>query len=124
AAMRALGPDYAALFTRHEELVDGFIETGKQTGDEVWYMPLNDNHVKTIESTVADVNNLPSLGPGASTGAAFLGTFVRDTTPWVHLDIAPVAWSDKAEPLRASPGSTSFAVALLNAYIAANFEAP
>lgn len=122
SAARALGKDYAALFTRHEELTPKFIEAGKQSGDEVWPLPLNDNHFKAIENNVADVMNSGPKAPGASAGAAFVGTFVRETTPWVHLDIAGVAWGDQTTPTKASPGSTSFGVRLLNQYIADHFE--
>ena len=122
SASRALGKDYAALFTRHEELTPKFIEMGKKTGDEVWPLPLNKNHFKAIENKVADVMNSGPDAPGASAGAAFVGAFVRETTPWVHFDIAGVAWGDKTNPTKGSPGSTSFGVRLLNGYIKEHFE--
>lgn len=122
SAGRALGKDYAALFSRHDELATKFISMGKLTGDEVWHLPLNDNHFKAIENNVADVMNSGPDAPGASAGAAFIGTFVRKETPWVHLDIAGVAWGDKVTPTKASPGSSSFGIRLLNGYIKEYFE--
>jgi leucyl aminopeptidase len=122
SAGRALGKDYAALFSRHDDLATKFISMGKLTGDEVWHLPLNDNHFKAIENNVADVMNSGPDAPGASAGAAFIGTFVRDDTPWVHLDIAGVAWNDKATPIKASPGSSSFGIRLINGYIKEHFE--
>ncbi|NND69541.1 MAG: leucyl aminopeptidase, partial [Halioglobus sp.] len=122
SASRALGHNYAALFTRHEELPPGFTAAGEMSGDKVWRMPLGDDHFEAIESKVADVVNIAEDGPGLSTAAAFLGTFVRESTPWVHLDIAGVAYSDKSTPLKASPGSTSFGVGLIDAYIREQFE--
>lgn len=122
SASRALGKDYGALFTRHDDLVHDFIRAGQQSGDEVWQLPLNDNHFKAIENNVADVMNSGPDAPGASAGAAFVGTFVRDTTPWVHLDIAGVSWGDKTTPSKGSPGATAFGVRLLNQYIENNFE--
>ncbi len=122
SASRALGRDYGALFTRHDDLVPDFIEAGKASGDEVWQLPLNKNHFKAIENNVADVMNSGPDAPGASAGAAFVGTFVRETTPWVHLDIAGVAWGDKTTPSKGSPGATAFGVRLLNQYIKNNFE--
>jgi len=122
SASRALGKDYAALFSRHDELVGKLIEMGKITGEEVWHLPLNKNHFKAIENDVADIMNSGPTAPGASAGAAFIGTFVRDTTQWVHLDIAGVAWNDKATAMKSSPGSTSFGIRLLNGYIKAYFE--
>jgi leucyl aminopeptidase len=122
SASRALGKDYAALFSRHDDLVTKFITIGKQTGDEVWHLPLNKNHFKAIENNVADVMNSGPDAPGASAGAAFIGTFVREETPWVHLDIAGVAWNDQATAIKASPGSTAFGIRLLNGYIKEHFE--
>ena len=122
SAGRALGKDYGALFTRHDDLVSKFIAAGKASGEEVWQLPLNKNHFKAIENNVADVMNSGPDAPGASAGAAFVGSFVRETTNWVHLDIAGVAWGDKTKPLKASPGSTSYGVRLLNQYIKDNFE--
>ncbi len=122
SASRATGKDYAPMFTRHDELVPQFIEMGKLTGDQLWHMPLNDNHFKAIEADIADVMNSGPDAPGASAGAAFLATFVRETTPWVHLDIAGVAWGSNAIPFKDSPGSTAFGIRLLNAYIKAHHE--
>ena len=113
---RALGKDYAGLFTRHDELATAFITAGKNSGDQVWQLPLNEGHFKAIENKVADVMNSGPDAPGASAGAAFIGAFIRDTTPWVHFDIAGVAWNDKASPIHGSPGATGFGIRLLNEY--------
>ncbi len=117
SASRALGKDYAAFFTRHDELTAGFITAGKASGDELWQLPLNKHHFKAIENEVADIMNSGPDAPGASAGAAFVGTFVREDTPWVHLDIAGVAWGSNAKQLNAAPGSTAYGVRLLNEYI-------
>ena len=66
--------------------------------------------------------NSGPTAPGASAGAAFIGTFVRETTNWAHLDIAGIAYSDKASPTKASPGSRAFGVRLLNGYIKEHYE--
>ena len=50
-------------------------------------------------------------GAGACTAAAFLKQFVGDV-PWVHLDIAGVAWSDKDGGYRRR-GATGYGVRLL-----------
>jgi len=122
SASRALGKDYAALFSRHDQLADKLIKVGKDTGEELWRLPLNNNHFKAIENDVADVMNSGPKAPGASAGAAFLATFVRDTTHWAHLDIAGVAYNDKATSMKSSPGSTSFGIRLLNGYIKSHYE--
>lgn len=122
SASRALGKDYAAMFSRHNELVDGFINAGKATSEEVWQLPLNDNHFKAVEHSVSDVMNSGPSAPGASAGAAFIGSFIKETTPWVHFDIAGVAYGDDERTFKASPGSRSFGVLMLNQYVKDNFE--
>lgn len=122
SARRALGSDYGALFSRHDELADKFLAMGMKSGDELWQLPLNEKHFKAIENNVADVMNSGPSAPGASAGAAFIGTFVRETTNWVHMDIAGVAYSDTASATKASPGSHAFGVRLLNSYIREHFE--
>jgi len=45
-------------------------------------------------------------------GAAFLRHFVKDT-PWAHLDIAAIAWTERG----ANPGPTGAGVRLLSEYL-------
>ncbi|REJ77956.1 MAG: leucyl aminopeptidase [Acidobacteria bacterium] len=122
SAARALGDDYAAMFSRHEELFQGFIDAGKATGEEVWQLPLNENHFKAIKHDVADVMNSGPSAPGASAGAAFIGYFIKDTTKWVHFDIAGVDMTTSARTFQSSSGSRSFGVLLLNEYVKRNYE--
>lgn len=122
SARSALGSDYGALFSRHDDLANTLLDLSMKTGDQLWRLPLNDNHFKAIKNNVADVMNSGPSAPGASAGAAFLGTFVRETTPWAHFDIAGIAYSDAVSPTKASPGSRAFGVRLLNAYIKAYHE--
>jgi len=122
SARGALGADYGALFSRHNDLAEKLVAVGKITGDELWRLPLNDNHFKAIKNNVADVMNSGPGAPGASAGAAFVGTFVRETTNWAHLDIAGIAYSDSPSPTKSSPGSRAFGVRLLNGYIKEYYE--
>jgi leucyl aminopeptidase len=122
SARRALGDDYAALFSRHDDLAAKLLATSKTSGDGLWHLPLNKNHFKAIENNVADVMNSGPTAPGASAGAAFIGTFVRETTNWAHLDIAGIAYSDKATPTKSSPGSRAFGVRLLDAFVREHYE--
>ncbi len=122
SARRALGEDYAAMFSRHQELFQGFIDAGKATGEEVWQLPLNKNHFKAIQHDVADVMNSGPSAPGASAGAAFIGYFIRDTTKWVHFDIAGVDNTAREMTFQSTSGSRSFGVLLLNEYVKRNYE--
>ena len=54
-------------------------------------------HLAQIESKIADIKNVAGI-PGASIGAAVIGTFIDEDLEWVHLDIAGVDWRDEATP--------------------------
>jgi leucyl aminopeptidase len=71
---------------------------GKMSGEDVWPLPLHPNHKKALKSDIADLRNTGSSGPGASTAAAFVGSFVEEDVPWVHLDIAGVDWLNSSRP--------------------------
>ncbi len=97
SAGRALGDEYAALITRDFELAQTMMDIGDRSGEDVWPLPLHANHYDQIKSDIADIKSTAG-SPGASIGAAVIGTFVDEDQPWVHLDIAGVDWRDSATP--------------------------
>jgi leucyl aminopeptidase len=110
----ALGTAYAGVFSRHDELADQLIASGRASGEELWRMPLHKIYVKAIKSDIADVKNSVEGGSaGASTGAEFIGSFVEKDTVWAHLDIAGKAWGFEASPT-APKGAAGWGVLLLN----------
>jgi leucyl aminopeptidase len=60
-------------------------------------MPLGDEYAEQIKSDIADIKNTGGRAGGASTAAEFVHVFAEDT-PWIHLDIAGMAWIDDARP--------------------------
>lgn len=110
---RALGDEYAGLFAREDEIAGRLTAAGDLTGEDLWRLPLHPKHDEQIKSVIADVKNGDTGAPGASTGAAFIGTFIKPETPWAHLDIAGMDW--RAEPLPTVPlGASGFGVRLLD----------
>ncbi len=110
---RALGDEYAGLFARDDAIAARVKAAGDVSGDDVWRLPLHPNHDVQIKSVIADIKNADTGAPGASTAAAFIGSFVKPETPWAHLDIAGVDWRD--EPTPTSPlGASGFSVRLLD----------
>lgn len=97
SAARALADDYAAVMTRDWDLSEHMMRIGTEVGEDVWPLPLNDNHFKALKSDIADIKSTAG-NPGASIGAAVVGTFIDEDRPWVHLDIAGVDWIDSAIP--------------------------
>ena len=113
---RALGDDYAGIFGRHQELIDDIAAASQAANEAVWQLPLDDTHFKQIESDYADIKNSGAGSPGASVGAAFIGSFVEEAQVWVHLDIAGVDLLDKARPT-VPKGYSGWGVRTLDEYL-------
>ncbi len=97
SAARAMGADYGVVITRDWDVAEDMMRIGKLAGEDVWPLPLNKTHFKAIRSDIADIKSTAG-NPGASIGAAVVGTFVDKDRVWVHLDIAGVDWLTKATP--------------------------
>lgn len=82
-----LGTDKGAM----KEMYDCSLEAQER----VWELPLWKEYSEMIKGDYADLKNIGSESgeAGTITAAAFLKEFVG-STPWVHLDIASVGWSD------------------------------
>jgi len=114
AIIMALGEEYAGLFSNNDKLSNDLHLIGNNINEKVWRLPLHKNYDKLINSTYADVQNINYAGgAGSITAAQFLQRFILNNTPWVHLDIAGMAFSKKASNLN-SGGATGFGVRLLN----------
>jgi len=111
----ALGEHYAGLFSNNDALRDKVQKAGELSGNTVWPLPCDEGYLEQMKSKIADLKNVGGREGAACTAAAFLQEFVGDI-PWVHLDIAGVADSDKEKPYR-SVGATGFAVRLVMEYL-------
>lgn len=68
---------------------DEVVAAGNEAGEAGWAMPLPDELRALIDSPVADLVNVPTERvAGMLLAGRFLGEFVPDGLPWVHLDIA------------------------------------
>ncbi len=68
-----------------------------------------------IKSEIGDIKNTGGRWGGAITAAMFLKDFVEDT-PWIHLDIAGMAWIEDAKPWIAK-GPTGIAVRTITEWV-------
>ena len=121
AMVISLGHEYAGMFSNDDGLADALFAAGKASGDKLWRFPMNDDYNKIMDSQIADMRNSAQREGGSITAACFLQRFVEDGVKWAHLDIAGMAWSDKARDLY-DKGATGFGVALLDRYLADNHE--
>jgi len=79
--------------------------------ERVWQMPLYEEYLEYIKSDVAELKNSGGKTGSLVTAAYFLKEFAGDT-PWVHLDIAGTAWTEKDKPY-VPKGATGIGVRLL-----------
>jgi leucyl aminopeptidase len=93
----ALGTHNAGAFSNDDEAFAKFTAALATSGEKFWRMPLGEEYAEQIKSDIADIKNTGGRGGGASTAAEFLHVFAEDT-PWIHLDIAGMAWIDDARP--------------------------
>ncbi|MEM7197950.1 MAG: leucyl aminopeptidase, partial [Pseudomonadota bacterium] len=120
AIMIALGTEHAGLFSNDDDLAQNLLATGLVVEEKLWRFPLHKNYDKMLKSQIADMKNIGGRNAGSITAAQFLQRFVNDV-PWAHLDIAGMAWFDKATPLTPA-GASGFGVRLLDAYVAHHVE--
>ena len=121
AMVISLGHEYAGIFANDEALAANLIKAGEASGDKLWRQPLGDAYDKLIDSPIADMKNVGPREAGSITAAQFIKRFVDDGVAWAHLDIAGMAWSDKAGTLF-DKGATGYGVRLLDQFIADTVE--
>jgi leucyl aminopeptidase len=96
----ALGLFNAGAFSNDDATFEKFQAALATSGEKFWRMPLGDEYADMIKSDIGDIKNTGGRYGGASTAAEFLHTFAEDT-PWIHLDIAGLAWNDENKPFLA-----------------------
>jgi len=94
AVVIALGHTATGVFSGDEALVSEVIAAGKRAGEPGWALPLWDDYRELIKSDVADIKNSGGRPAGAVSAAMFLREFT-ESFPWIHLDVAGTAYSDK-----------------------------
>ena len=97
ACVVALGMINAGIFCNDDGFYETFNASLKASGEKMWRLPVEEDYREMIKSSIADIVNSGGRWGGAVTAAMFLKEFVGDT-PWIHLDIAGVAWLEEAKP--------------------------
>ena len=119
ACIIALGTNVAGMVTNNEKLSAKISDSSKRTTEEVWELPLNQDYMDMIKSDVADMKNIGiGRAAGTITAAAFLRNAIENT-PWAHIDIAGVAWTQTATKEKSynPKGATGFGVRLILDYL-------
>ena len=122
AIIIGLGHDNAGVFSNDDKLCSAFLKAADAEGEGAWRMPLGQAYDDQLKSNVADMKNVGGRPAGSITAAQFLQRFIKDGTPWIHLDIAGVA-SVKSNTAYAPKGATGWGVMALSRLVQDQFEA-
>jgi leucyl aminopeptidase len=115
ACMIALGDQVTGAMGNDDALFRDIAAAGEAVGETMWQLPLFADYRRLIDSNIADVKNIGERYGGAITAAWFLAEFVGDT-PWIHLDVAGPAFSEKGNDL-GPKGGTGVPVRTLVRYV-------
>jgi leucyl aminopeptidase len=97
ACVVALGYANAGVFSNNDETYNKFNAALASSGENFWRLPLGEEYAEQIKSDIGDIKNTGGRWGGACTAAEFLKVFVEET-PWIHLDIAGMAWVEDSKP--------------------------
>ena len=111
----ALGQICSGVMGNHERLEARVLKAAAEAGEKMWRLPLFEEYLEGLKSEIADLRNTGPRAGGALTAGLFLKEFAG-TTPWVHLDIAGPAFTEKDLPY-APKGGTGTGVRTLLTYL-------
>ncbi len=121
AIIIALGHENAGVFSNNDALCTAFLKSATAEGEGAWRLPLGAAYDEKLKSRIADMKNVGARDAGSITAAQFLQRFVKEETPWIHLDIAGVA-SVKSDTALAPKGATGWGVMALDRLVRDHFE--
>jgi len=111
ACVITFGGEAIAMMGNNEPLMRTMKKASEETFERVWEMPLFDEYKEYVKSDIADLRNSAGKEGSLVTSGYFLREFAGEV-PWIHLDIAGTAWTDKDKPY-APKGATGVGVRLL-----------
>jgi leucyl aminopeptidase len=97
ACVVALGTINGGVFSNDDSTFEKFNAALSTSGEKFWRLPVSDEYAEMIKSDIGDIKNTGGRHGGAITAAEFLRAFAEDT-PWIHLDIAGMAWIEDSRP--------------------------
>ncbi len=97
ACVVALGMINGGAFSNDDATYEKFQNALAISGEKFWRLPLSDEYYDMIRSDIGDIKNTGGRHGGAITAAEFIHAFAEET-PWIHLDIAGLAWIEDNKP--------------------------
>jgi len=96
ACVVALGHVTSGIVSNNSKWSERVLTAANQVGEKMWELPNFDEYKEQIKGVLADLKNSGGRHAGAITAGLFISEFAEDT-PWVHIDIAGTASTDKAK---------------------------
>jgi leucyl aminopeptidase len=116
AAVVALGSRTFGIMANDDDLREAVHDASQRAGEAAWPMPFPEELRANLDSSVADIMNIPLVGRphgGMMTGGIFLAEFVKDGQRWAHLDIAGPSYNAGGPHGYTPKGGTGSAVRTL-----------
>lgn len=114
ACVVALGTDMAGIVATDDQMYEKIHQSGIESGEFNWRLPITKELDEKVKGTFGDLKNSIPGGAGAITAGIFLTKFVEEK-PFVHMDIAGVAYGSKKRYYK--EGAYGFGVKTLYHYI-------
>ena len=85
----AMGDRYSGALSNKPELSCMAVGAGSEAGERITSFPFDEDYEDDLDSQIADIKqcNLEG-GPDHIHAARFLGRFVENKTPWLHIDLS------------------------------------
>jgi leucyl aminopeptidase len=106
----------AAALGTDDALRDRFLAAAEAAGERVWPLPLWEEFRTDLESVIADIRTVGADWSGDTIRAAVFISEFTEGTPWLHLDIAFNADTDRERP-NTPKGATGVMVRSLLRYL-------
>jgi leucyl aminopeptidase len=116
AQVVALGSRTAGIMGNDDDLRDAIHDASTRAGESMWPMPQPEELRGHLDSSVADIANIPLVGRregGMLSASVFLREFVKEGQRWAHLDIAGPAYNAQRAWGYTPHGGTGVAVRTL-----------
>lgn len=101
----AYGQESSGIMSNDDALAASLIEAGEESFERLNRMPLYEEYEQLLQSSFADIKNSGAREATSIQGGIFLQHFIKEKTPWAHIDIGCTAFPDKLkgyQPVRAA----------------------
>lgn len=104
AAVVALGGIRSAVMSNDDHLYETLSKAEYYSNEKFWLLPGDKEYAEMNKSDVADLKNSGGRWGGAIAAGMFIKEFVQDH-PWMHIDIAGTAMTDKPKAWQQKGGT-------------------